>query len=554
MTGKTSRSLPEAFKQYIFHIIGIISILGVTLVTRFIVDDYTHLTENESILIELLVVVLAILVLISILILRVGSWFIQIISIKSTIMGEAIGSEIGPFVKKRLTKLDTDLKGILEDDGQDFDSDSARTLAELCFFHAKGQYDGIDSHPPTEYWKKYKTYLDNHAANLKNKSTTQNNGSRILIIEHSELQIDYHNNPKDFEMFVKWHNDNGVDLFWVEPQFAHELLKKHNLQVTDFGIWHDVYSLFFQKTDNLDIIHLSMASNTHRIKYFDSVKSFFNEIKPLLKDQKITLDFSLVPPTLADKWSDYVDCDARLEKEKEFLIDKLTPYKYGNTIFDAASGIGCESIFLKDKGFDVIANEIEPTFSKIGHKRAISKGLEVRRSSYDWRTLSDILTNTTFGAVLVLGNSLCLLLNEGDRKKALAQFFSIIKPGGMLIIDERNFPYMLKNKTSIQEDPIKNFHDTRTIMYCGHSVKGIPYSNLTDQKIPFLIYDAIGVKNLADALKKPIGKFDLYPFAKDELRKLLDETGFNNITVFSDFKEGFDENAEFYTYVAYKPQ
>lgn len=54
--------------------------------------------------------------------------------------------------------------------------------------------------------------------------------------------------------------------------------------------------------------------------------------------------------------------------------------------------------------------------------------------------------NSDWDVILVLGNSFCLILDERTREKCIENFMKALKPGGMLVIDQRNFEYMLNNK------------------------------------------------------------------------------------------------------------
>jgi hypothetical protein len=49
-----------------------------------------------------------------------------------------------------------------------------------------------------------------------------------------------------------------------------------------------------------------------------------------------------------------------------------------------------------------------------------------------------------------------------------------------------------------------------------------------------------------------IGHIEVEALEKDELKIILHEVGFKNISVYSDFEKAFSENADFYTYVAVK--
>merc|ERR1712059_221919 len=63
-----------------------------------------------------------------------------------------------------------------------------------------------------------------------------------------------------------------------------------------------------------------------------------------------------------------------------------------------------------------------------------------------------------FDAIICMGNSFPNLMDDHgdmrDQKTAIGQFYDLLKPGGILIIDHRNYDYILKNGKS----PNKNIY------------------------------------------------------------------------------------------------
>jgi hypothetical protein len=150
-------------------------------------------------------------------------------------------------------------------------------------------------------------------------------------------------------------------------------------------------------------------------------------------------------------------------------------------------------------------------------------------------------------------------------------------PGGHLIIDERNYEHFTVANVAAQiaANPIKNFPFKGEILYCGDEVKGCP-KRIEPDDVVFRYYrndeafqrymDETDV--LSDGLRRELdnrelGLLHLYPFKKGELGELLRKGQFANITVYRDLdwtkpyafdtEQWFDENADFFTYVAEKP-
>ena len=183
-----------------------------------------------------------------------------------------------------------------------------------------------------------------------------------------------------------------------------------------------------------------------------------------LKDQLSPEDYEIVQglglnldgKTIAEMWPDFVNFEKRWETEVPFLLKKLKRYK-NPKVFDSALGAGVTSIGLKLNGIeDVISNEIDEEFRKVALQQAKKYGVSLTITQYDWREIPDELTGT-FDAVTCLGNSLSCLFKREDHLKALRNFKKILKPGGALIIDERNYDRILKGDYSFKGDTV----------YCG---------------------------------------------------------------------------------------
>lgn len=239
---------------------------------------------------------------------------------------------------------------------------------------------------------------------------------------------------------------------------------------------------------------------------------------------------------LATHWADFVDCGARLSTLGPFLCRICGEYE-DPIVLDAAAGIACESIFLRERGIRIVSNEIDAALRARGQARAESQGIELEWTTVDWRGLCDQLTPCSFDVGLVLGNSLCLLLDAEDRRVAVTQFRRAIRPGGKLVVDERNFAYILSEKASILEG---QFRYSGRVMYCGRRVSGRP----------ILIRPELVRFGYFTNQNECVGTLDMYPFQRHELRDLLMKAGFATVRTYADLSVDHREDADFYTHVA----
>ncbi len=242
-------------------------------------------------------------------------------------------------------------------------------------------------------------------------------------------------------------------------------------------------------------------------------------------------------PVMVDIWGDYIDWKKRRKGENRFLVRTLEKYKC-KKILDAALGDGCDSIHLLKQGFDVTSNEVDQLFLERALINAQKAGVELKITNFDWRDLDQKLERESFDAVLLQGNSLTLLFNQIDQLRAVSAFRNLLKPGGILLIDERNYRYMLLKREEILKG---NFHYSRKFVYCGEKVTAKPIE-IKPTKIVLKIEHQNGKAVF----------LTVYPFKKGELRSILRKAGFVKIKTFSDYKAGYNSKADFHQYLIKK--
>jgi len=239
---------------------------------------------------------------------------------------------------------------------------------------------------------------------------------------------------------------------------------------------------------------------------------------------------------LAEMWGDYIDWEKRREGENGWLIKQLKRFNC-QKIFDSALGDGCDSIYLIKEGFDVTSNDIDEIFIKKALENAKKHNVQLKVIELDWRDLTKELSEQSFDAILCLGNSLTCLFGHENQTTALRQFYSILKEKGILIIDERNYQYLLDNREAILK---RKFHPfSHKYLYCGKNIHSRPIE-LEDDKVRFEFYD-----ERTDKKAYCVG----YPFKQGELKQMLEEVGFRHIEQYSDYHLGYNPKADFYMYV-----
>lgn len=243
------------------------------------------------------------------------------------------------------------------------------------------------------------------------------------------------------------------------------------------------------------------------------------------------------PKGVVNFWTEFVDWKKREMGYNNFFINKLKEYKC-KKILDTCLGDGFDSINLIENGFQVFSNEIDNNFKNMAIKNAKERMIKLEVSSCDWRELSKYYTDQ-FDGLICLGNSLTYLLKKEDQLKALEEMFKIIKNGGILIIDQRNYDYILDKREKILNG---EFNYSKKYYYCSDKISGYPIEINNDYIIIGYGYNN---KKIEQSLK-------LYPFRVEELRLLLKKVGFKKVETYYDFKKEKPEHFDFVQHIAVK--
>jgi len=181
----------------------------------------------------------------------------------------------------------------------------------------------------------------------------------------------------------------------------------------------------------------------------------------------------------AKVWEIYIgEKNDRTKHYKNFLVGKLNSLGIKH-VLDVACGTGIDSIMLLEEGFRVMSTDASDRMLKYALKTRWNRRREPAFDNWvieeaNWLTLPEDIVKPGKGldAVMCLGNSFSHLPDvqkDGQtHARAIRNFWEMLKPGGYLIIDHRNYDYILdEGKTP-----------ANSIYYNSKHIKGIDTSVL----------------------------------------------------------------------------
>ncbi|MFD9885839.1 methyltransferase domain-containing protein [Streptomyces alboflavus] len=235
-------------------------------------------------------------------------------------------------------------------------------------------------------------------------------------------------------------------------------------------------------------------------------------------------------PSFVEKWDSLIDWERRAQSEGDFFIDLLR--KRGvKSVLDVATGTGFHSVQLLAAGFETVSADGSAEMLSAAFSNGMKDGHVMRVVQADWRWLNRDV-HGAYDAIVCLGNSFTHLFSERDRRRALAEFYAMLKHDGILVLDQRNYDAILDD----------GYTSKHTYYYCGEDVSVEP--EYVDEGLVRMRY------SFPD---DSVYHLNMFPLRKDYTRRLMSEVGFQNIETYGDFQHTYrGEQPDFFVHVAEK--
>jgi glycine/sarcosine N-methyltransferase len=144
----------------------------------------------------------------------------------------------------------------------------------------------------------------------------------------------------------------------------------------------------------------------------------------------------------AARWDELVDWTRRLEVEGDFLDRLVTGSSAGRALLDIACGTGFHAAHFAAAGYRVDATDGSAEMVARARVNLAGSGIRVEQSA--WQDLRP-LSVPRYDAVICLGSSIPHAGVE-ERRALLRRIHELLLPGGVLLVDHRNFDYIVAHQ------------------------------------------------------------------------------------------------------------
>jgi SAM-dependent methyltransferase len=219
----------------------------------------------------------------------------------------------------------------------------------------------------------------------------------------------------------------------------------------------------------------------------------------------------------------FVNWPGRLAAEMPF-IEKQLQAAGAQRVLDAACGTGMHAIALAQRGYAAAGADLSAGMIERARANATESGVEVQFAAAGFGELAQTFGAGVFDAVLCLGNSLPHLLSAPEVALALADFAACLRPGGRLLIQNRNFDAVMARRQRWMEPQAHRQEDDEWLFLRFYDFEA-------DGLITFNI---LTLRREAGGWNQQVSATRLRPMLQNETLQALRDAGFGQITTYGD--------------------
>ncbi len=225
----------------------------------------------------------------------------------------------------------------------------------------------------------------------------------------------------------------------------------------------------------------------------------------------------------------FVNWDARLSSEIPFLVSELAVLQTKEDrpiiILDAACGTGQHTIALEDQGFDCAGADFSSEMVRIAQQNALEANYDIEFKQAGFGELTDAFGENSFDGLICLGNSLPHVVDERHLANALEDFKSVMRSGGKLIIQNRNFDKVMVERSRWM--PPQTYREGERTWIFARFYDFDPDGRLT---FNIQIFDS----KEGEDFQQQVVSTRLWPMEKDLLVEFLKRAGFIDLKCYGD--------------------
>ena len=216
---------------------------------------------------------------------------------------------------------------------------------------------------------------------------------------------------------------------------------------------------------------------------------------------------------LSADYDRFVDWAARLAFEMPFF-GRLFAGRNVRRVLDVACGTGHHAIAFAEAGYEATATDAYESMVQRARINAVAAGQQVAVHRLAFGELRSTLPGR-YDAISCLGNSLPHLLSTSELQAALVDMASVLGPGGLLIMQNRNFDRVLSRQERFMSPEVHADGDEEWIFNRFYDFRGAQ-----------LRFNMIRLHRHGDGdWEAAVRAVPLYAWQRAEIRRELEASG-----------------------------
>ena len=147
---------------------------------------------------------------------------------------------------------------------------------------------------------------------------------------------------------------------------------------------------------------------------------------------------------LGDDYDRMVSWQERLGREERFFRPLFETHSV-RSVLDCACGTGMHAVAFAQWGLASAGADLSPVMIEHARANVLAAGVPVDMRVAGFGHMAESF-DRSFDAVTCLGNSLPHVREESSLRACLADFRAILSPGGILVIQNRNYDRLLRER------------------------------------------------------------------------------------------------------------
>jgi 2-polyprenyl-3-methyl-5-hydroxy-6-metoxy-1,4-benzoquinol methylase len=230
---------------------------------------------------------------------------------------------------------------------------------------------------------------------------------------------------------------------------------------------------------------------------------------------------------LAADYDHFVDWDQRLAHELPFFECLFGEHEV-RQVLDVACGTGHHVLALAQRGYQVLGTDLSRAMIDRARANAAALDLDVAFEVAGFGQMAGL--GRSFDAVLCLGNSLPHLLTEAAVDEALADLVAVLRPGGVLVMQNRNFDRVWARQERFMPPQSYQAGEEEQI-----------FVRFYDFQAETITFHMIRLQRAADGWEQQVQATELRPILADDLTTALGRAGFGEVMCYGGYEgKAFD--------------